>query len=155
MHELQGTIWVQTPSKSLNLYSNYLLDRSVFFHDRQFQTHLSNVSWEQTLCSLILKSTTMLMNYCRQLFPCSSFLPKSYPFYFLNSLDSTPYFTLASLCQPHTPVIDSLLLIHSPHGCKDVSLPVLIGNSLFPSLLFRQPPKSSKQLTRFVISSFL
>lgn len=39
MHELQGTIWVQTPSKSLNLYSNYLLDRSVFFHDRQFQTH--------------------------------------------------------------------------------------------------------------------
>lgn len=70
---------------------------------------------------------------------------KSYPFYFLNSLDSTPYFTLASLCQPHTPVIDSLLLIHSLHGCKDVSLPVLIGNSLFPhcsSDNLQSPPSS-------------
>lgn len=34
------------PPPSLWIFnSNYLLDRSVFFHDRQFQTHLSNSSW--------------------------------------------------------------------------------------------------------------
>jgi hypothetical protein len=76
----------------------------------------------------------MLLNYSRQLF-----LPKSYPCYFLSSLDSSP--VLASLCCYRI----------SPCPFSDMLFPCL-DNCIF--LLSGQPPNSSKQLTRSITSPF-